>query len=234
MERVVPVLPDGLPLRVRCDQLLLSQLQYLLDHHRGNRVGPRARAHQHRLRDRESEREIDREPGSLALGKAHLDAAAQGGDLVAHHVHADATPGDLRDFLRGGETRVENEIGDLGIGEIRVRLHQTLLDRLGADALDVQSRAVVRQRELNLVAFLPQLAAGASIPCATALRSRCSKGPVMRSSTERSSSTCTPLISRLARLPSSFAVWRTMRYRRSCRLPKGTMRTRIRSCCRSR
>ena len=44
------------------------------------------------------------------------------------------------------------------------------------------------------------------MPWSSALRSRCSSGPTSFSSTERSSSTCAPRISRLARLSSSFAV----------------------------
>ena len=72
------------------------------------------------------------------------------------------------------------------------------------------------------------------MPWSSALRSRCSSGPTSFSSTERSSSTCVPRISRLARLSSSFAVWRRMRYRRSDRLPNGTVRIENSCCCTSR
>ena len=50
-----------------------------------------------------------------------------------------------------------------------------------------------------------------SMPWSSALRNRCSSGPTSFSSTERSSSTCVPRISRFARLSSSFAVCRRMR-----------------------
>ena len=75
---------------------------------------------------------------------------------------------------------------------------------------------------------------GVSRPCAIALRSKCSNGAVIFSSTLRSSSISVPDNSRLARLPSSLPVWRTMRYRRSLMLANGTMRMLISPCCRSR
>ena len=86
------------------------------------------------------------------------------------------------------------------------------------------------------VASLPAAvrASGRSMPCATQLRSRCSKGPVMRSSTPRSTSIEPPTMSSRTCLPVSLAAWRTTRYRRSARLSNSTMRVRSRSSCRSR
>ena len=86
------------------------------------------------------------------------------------------------------------------------------------------------------VSSLPAAArrARGSMPCTMALRSRCSNGAAIRSSTLRSISTAPPRMSRLTRLSISFAVWRATRNRRSDRLANGTMRTRIRSCCSSR
>ena len=54
-------------------------------------------------------------------------------------------------------------------------------------------------------------AAGASMPCATALRSRCSSGAAICSSTLRSTSMRPPRRSSAARLPSSRALCRTTR-----------------------
>jgi hypothetical protein len=76
-------------------------------------------------------------------------------------------------------------------------------------------------------------ASGVSKPCASALRSMCSSGAVMRSSTLRSSSPCAPRRLSCACLPSSPAVWRMTRRRRGTRPSNGTMRVRMRPSCRS-
>ena len=68
----------------------------------------------------------------------------------------------------------------------------------------------------------------------TQLRSRCSKAPVMRSSTPRSTSIEPPTMSSRTCLPVSLAACRTTRYRRSDRPSNSTMRVRSRSSCRSR
>ena len=73
-----------------------------------------------------------------------------------------------------------------------------------------------------------------STPCTTQLRSRCSKGPIMRSSTPRSSSMAPPTMSSRTRLSASFAACLTVRYRRSEALSNSTMRVRNRSSCSSR
>ena len=84
---------------------------------------------------------------------------------------------------------------------------------------------------------------GDSMPWAMALRSMCSMGGMTRSSTLRSSSPSMPCSFSSTCLPSSAAVWRTMRRRRGAWLEKGTMRVRIspscssvltRDCCSSR
>ena len=74
---------------------------------------------------------------------------------------------------------------------------------------------------------------GVSMPCTTALRSMCSNGGSMRSSTWRSSSPAAPSTMSSARLPVSAAAWRTMRARRCTWRWKGTMRVRIRPFCSS-
>src|SRR6266571_1582745 len=157
VERVAPILPFGLARRIRGDQLLLSQLQHLLDHHRGNRVGLAARPHKHGLGHRKGKRQVDGEAGALPPREAHLHASAEGGDFAAHHVHADAAPGHLRDLGGGGESRVENEIGYLRLRERRTGFNEALFDRFLADPVDREARAVIGQRELHFVAFLFQL-----------------------------------------------------------------------------
>ena len=92
------------------------------------------------------------------------------------------------------------------------------------------------RRSILPVSTLPTISRSCSfsMPCATALRSRCSNGAVIFSNTERSSSTPSPSILSTAFLPTSFEVWRTIRCRRSVMLDKGTMRIRIKPCCNSR
>ena len=85
-------------------------------------------------------------------------------------------------------------------------------------------------------ASLPAAArtSGVSTPCATQLRSRCSKAGVMRSSTPRSISIEPPRMSSFTCLALSLAASRTTRYRRSEMPSNSTMRVRSRSRCSSR
>ena len=68
---------------------------------------------------------------------------------------------------------------------------------------------------------------------ATALRSMCSSGAVMRSSTLRSSSPWAPSTRSAACLPVSVAAWRTTRRRRGSSESSGSMRVRMRPSWRS-
>ncbi len=74
---------------------------------------------------------------------------------------------------------------------------------------------------------------GDSMPWTTALRSMCSNGGSMRSSTCRSNSPDAPSTSSSARLPVSAAAWRTMRARRCTWRWNETMRVRISPFCSS-
>ena len=71
---------------------------------------------------------------------------------------------------------------------------------------------------------------GVSTPCASELRSMCSSGATMFSSTLRSTSASSPPTSSSARLPNSWADCRTTRRRRGTMLPNRTMPVRIRPC----
>ncbi|MNO87608.1 hypothetical protein D3C76_790310 [compost metagenome] len=72
-----------------------------------------------------------------------------------------------------------------------------------------------------------------SMPWSTALRSMCSSGATIRSSTVRSISPSALLTTKSTCLPSSLATCRTMRRRRGTRRSNGTMRVRIRPSCSS-
>ena len=86
------------------------------------------------------------------------------------------------------------------------------------------------------VSFLPaaRRCSRDSIPCTIALRNKCSNGPAIFSRTLRSISTALPRISRLTRLSTSLEACRVTRYSRSEILANCTIRTRIKSCCKSR
>ena len=124
-----------------------------------------------------------------------------------------------------------------------------LLLALARMRVQVEAGAVVGEAQLDLVALLAdlhqQLAGfrlavrqrGARAARCRA-RSRCAAGvrkarPCVPARCGRSPR-APPRMSRLTRLSVSLAVWRATRNRRSDRLAKGTMRTRIRSRCSSR
>ncbi len=92
-----------------------------------------------------------------------------------------------------------------------------------------------RRTTIEPVSGLPRSrrTSGGSMPCTTALRSMCSNGGSMRSSTWRSSSPLAPSTTSSTCLPASCPAWRTRRVRRwACRW-NGTMRVRIRPFWRS-
>ena len=116
--------------------------------------------------------------------------------------------------------------------------------------VEVEAAAVVGELDRDFVADLAhgqrdlaglRLAGGlrararGSMPWSSALRSRCSSGPTSFSSTERSSSTCAAAdleVGALVELLRASA--RRIRYRRSDRLPNGTVRIENSCCCTSR
>ena len=119
------------------------------------------------------------------------------------------------------------------------RLRIALAVEAGAVVADFQHdfRTFAAHRDADRAFFrllaLLALSSGDSRPCATALRSMCSSGAVMRSSTLRSSSPCAPSSLSCTCLPVSPAAWRTTRRRRGTSASNGTMRVRMRPSCSS-
>ena len=111
--------------------------------------------HDH-LGHRGGQRQHHAKRGALALFGAGFDAPAQGVDLGAHHVHADATPREARHLLGGGEARHEDQIGRLGIAHLGIGRDQPLGHGLGTDALDVEPRAIVTELDGHVVALVVQ------------------------------------------------------------------------------
>ncbi|BBP74159.1 hypothetical protein PHLH7_02630 [Pseudomonas sp. Ost2] len=97
--------------------------------------------------DRQGQRQADAEGAALAGHRVDLDHPAQLVDGTAHHIHADAAAGEVGDLFGGGEPRFENQQVDIRIAELRVRVHQALVDGLGQDPRGVQATAVVADFE---------------------------------------------------------------------------------------
>ncbi len=131
-----------------------------------DRVGLSAALHDQRRDDREGERDLDLDVRALADAAVHVDRTADALDVGLHDVHAHAASGDVRDALRRGEARDEDQSEHLAVGHARelfggreVAVERALLDggRVDADAvvddLDVDHPAFVEraQRERALL-----------------------------------------------------------------------------------
>ena len=87
-----------------------------------------------------------------------LDAAADRGDLVAHHVHADAAAGELRSPSRGREARLEQTFDQLLLARLGVASTRPtpMSGAFCAARSKFDAGAVVGELERDFVAFLPQ------------------------------------------------------------------------------
>ncbi len=150
-------------------------------------------------------------------------------DLVVDDVHADAAAGGLRELAGRAEARLQDQLDGLLVGDPLILGEQALLVGLAANRGQIEAAAVVADLDDDFGAFAADLqqhldrpracrAAGAragfSMPCATALRSRCSNGGSIDSSTWRSISLPSPSTTSSACLPVSAHAWRTMRCKR--------------------
>jgi hypothetical protein len=105
MERVVVALEGHAAFFVVGHKLVGLHAQHLLNGTREDRRAHRSGAHQHGLRDRERERQVDGERGSPAARGGYLDSPANTGNFGLHHVHADTAAGELGDALGGRQSR---------------------------------------------------------------------------------------------------------------------------------
>ena len=106
--------------------------------------------------DRQRQRNLDREGGADAEDGLEIDRTADLLDIGAHHVEADATPGNIGHLRRGGEAGQEDEIADLGLG-FRGDLGfggKTALDRPCLDAGDIEAAAVVADLDDDVTALV--------------------------------------------------------------------------------
>ena len=128
----------------------------LLDEHGRQRVHALGDGDQHDLRDGERQRQVDREARATARRAIDRDAAAELLRLGPDDVHADAAARELGDLGRRRETRMEDQLRGLRVGDAG-GADQPELATLHTDAVEVETRAVVREPEHDLVALLPHL-----------------------------------------------------------------------------
>ncbi len=76
-----------------------------------------------------------------------------------HHVHADATAGNLGDLVGGGEARFEDELQHLVVREVGLGVHHAALDRLAAHGLQLDAGTVVGQGQDDVATFAPEVQA---------------------------------------------------------------------------
>src|SRR5579884_3260730 len=88
-----------------------------------------------------------------------LDRAVQFLEIRPYDVHTYAAPRQFSHVLFGGESRPENEVENLRRAQFSDLLfgNESLLDRLTAHALHIDSGAIIADCHLNLVTLLPRL-----------------------------------------------------------------------------
>ena len=85
-----------------------------------------------------------------------IDRAADLLDIAAHDVHADAAAGNAGDLRGGGKAGREDEIANfaVGLGRHLGLAGKTALDRLGADAREIEAAAVVGDLDDDVTALV--------------------------------------------------------------------------------
>ena len=152
----LPVRLDA-PGRPHLLQLLAFQVQHLLHQHRWQGIRLAVGRQQHYLRHGQGQRQVDGEAHAQARLRQRFHSSAQGQRFGAHDVHAKTAPCQFRQAVGGGKTGHENQFGGLRVGQRRIRRHQAGAVRLGADAFQVQPRAVVGKGDCHFIALLADL-----------------------------------------------------------------------------
>src|SRR5450830_673006 len=124
-------------------ELLGAGLHALGDHVQGNDKTVLADADLKTVDDRQRQRQADAEGATLAGQGIDLDDPAQLVDGAAHHVHADAASGEVGNLLGGGKPGLEDQPVDVRVGQLRIRVYQTLVDGLFENARGVQAATVI-------------------------------------------------------------------------------------------
>ncbi|MNF81723.1 hypothetical protein D3C84_640090 [compost metagenome] len=106
--------------------------------------------------DRHGERQANQEARALARVRLDHHRTAKLLDLFMDHVHAQAPPGYLGNFLGGGEPRLEDELHHLMVAEDRRGVEQATLDRLAPHRVQWHTGAVVGHFNDDISAFVQQ------------------------------------------------------------------------------
>src|SRR3546814_14946404 len=94
-----------------------------------------------------------------------LDPAADRLEIGAHHVHADAAPGNRRHLVLGGEAGFEDEIEPLEFGEfVQFALgSRTVLDEAADKLVGIDAAAVAEEFDDDLIARLTRRYGAAAV-----------------------------------------------------------------------
>ncbi|MCY1273692.1 hypothetical protein D9M70_223030 [compost metagenome] len=76
-----------------------------------------------------------------------------------HHIHADATTGNLGDLVGGGEARFEDELQDFVVRQVGLGVHHAALDGLAAHGLELDAGAIVGQGQDDIPALAAEIQA---------------------------------------------------------------------------
>src|SRR5579863_920230 len=117
-----------------------ENLAYRIDR---NDIAFFADLHQQSVDDRKRQRKLQEESRANAGPRFDVDSSAQFLQLLAHDIHSNAPPGDIRDHFGGGKSRLKDQVENLFVAQRRTFLNQAALQGLVEDLLPIQSAAVV-------------------------------------------------------------------------------------------
>ena len=139
----------------------LAQLPLVRDHrlaHRGRRNGngPVVALDEQAIDGEQGGRNPRAQPVAGPGLRLDRQRAVERAHHACHHIHADPPSGYLGRPVAGGEPGSQGQQCQLLGPGLRVGRDQTVGDRLGPDALQVQALPVVREKQLELVAAVAQ------------------------------------------------------------------------------
>src|SRR5271163_2478367 len=135
---------------------LLGDARDFRDGGKRHGVKPPVNAEQKRPDARESKRHEQSERGASPLRALEFDRAFEGLERGLHDVEADAAPGNLGDFVRGAESRSENQLEALQLVEPGSLFlgNDPALDGPADDFFAIESAAIVGDFDDDLVAVM--------------------------------------------------------------------------------
>ncbi|MNM34668.1 hypothetical protein D3C81_453230 [compost metagenome] len=113
--------------------------------------------HHQRTVDRHGERQADQETRPLALRRLDTHRATQLLDLLVHHIHAQPTPGNLCNLFGGGKAWPQDELQDLVVTQLRLRVQQAALDGLAPHRFQWHASTIIRHFDDDIGALMQQI-----------------------------------------------------------------------------